>query len=52
MKAKIKDTPFTRIGAEYNVTDNAVRKWCKTYNLPSKTSEIKEIIEKGEWDLI
>lgn len=52
LKAKIKDTPFTRIGAEYNVTDNAVRKWCKTYNLPSKTSEIKEIIEKGEWDLI
>ena len=52
LKAKIKNTPFTTIGAEYNVTDNAVRKWCKTYGLPSKSSEIKEIIKKGEWDLV
>lgn len=52
LKAKIKDTPFTKIGEEYNVTDNAVRKWCRSYNLPSKSSEIKEIIKKGEWDLI
>lgn len=52
LKAKIKNTPFTRIGAEYNVSDNTVRKWCKTYDLPSKSSEIKEIIQKGEWDFI
>ena len=52
LKAKIKDTPFTTIGAEYKVTDNAVRKWCKTYGLPTKVSEIKEIVKKGEWDLV
>ena len=52
LKSKIKNTPFTKIAEEYNVTDNAVRKWCRSYNLPSKVSEIKQIIEKGEWDLI
>lgn len=52
LKAKIKDTPFTTIGAEYKVTDNAVRKWCKTYGLPTRVSEIKEIVKKGEWDLV
>lgn len=52
LKDKIKDTPFTHIGKEYNVTDNTVRKWCKSYNLPSKVKDIKEILEKGEWDLI
>jgi hypothetical protein len=24
----------------YGVTDNAIRKWCKAYGLPSKKSEI------------
>ena len=50
LKEKIKTTPFTTIGIEYGVTDNAVRKWCKTYNLPYRTCDIKEIIKKGEWD--
>lgn len=52
LKDKIKATPFTKIGAEYGVTDNAVRKWCRSYNLPAKASEIKEIVERGEWDFI
>lgn len=25
---------FTKVGQKYNVTDNAIRKWCKSYNLP------------------
>lgn len=25
--------PFTKIGKMFNVSDNAVRKWCKKYNL-------------------
>lgn len=29
----IKNTPFTTLGKKYNVSDNAVRKWCKRYNL-------------------
>lgn len=52
LKEKIKNTPFTTIGKEYNVTDNAIRKWCKSYNLPNRVKDIKEIIEKGEWDNI
>lgn len=52
LKEKIKTTPFTTIGAEYGVTDNAVRKWCISYNLPSRVSDIKEIIKNGGWDLV
>lgn len=32
--------PFTSIGKMFNVTDNAVRKWCKNYGLPHKSFEI------------
>ena len=32
--------PFTTIGKMFNVTDNAVRKWCKNYGLPYKSFEI------------
>ena len=34
----LKSTPFVRVGDMYGVSDNAVRKWCKTYNIPSKSS--------------
>ena len=52
LKDKIKIMPFTQIGKEYGVTDNAVRKWCKSYNLPYRVKDIKEIIKKGEWENI
>lgn len=32
---------FTKIGEKYNVTDNAIRKWCLKYNLPNKTKILK-----------
>ena len=32
--------PFTTIGKMFNVTDNAVRKWCKNYGLPYKSFKI------------
>lgn len=28
--------PFTKIGEMFGVSDNAVRKWCRSYNLPFK----------------
>lgn len=34
------------VGRIYNVTDNAVRKWCKKYGLPSTSAEIKIYKEK------
>lgn len=39
-------TPMTRIGNQYGVSDNAVRKWCKHYGIPSNKKEIKEYISK------
>lgn len=34
---------MTQIGRMFNVSDNAVRKWCKKYNLPYKTSDIRQL---------
>ena len=35
---------FVQVGKKYNVSDNAVRKWCKYYQLPEKTSELEKYI--------
>ena len=51
LKEKIRHLPFTSIGAEYGVSDNAVRKWCDKYNLPRKKTEIKNYSDE-EWNLI
>lgn len=42
----IKTLPFTEIGKMYGVTDNAVRKWCKSSGLPHLKSEIKKLIKQ------
>lgn len=34
---------FVSIGKKFGVTDNAVRKWCRKYNIPEKTKEWKKI---------
>lgn len=36
----IKTRPFTDIANEFGVTDNAVKRWCKKYNLPSTKTEL------------
>lgn len=38
----IYNTPFTKIGEFYGVTDNAVRKWCKSYGLPFRKKDLDE----------
>ena len=48
LKEQIRNTPFTQLGKIYEVSDNAVRKWCKSYNLPSRTTDIKNISDE-EW---
>jgi Zn finger protein HypA/HybF involved in hydrogenase expression len=35
LEQEIKDFPMTTLGKKYGVSDNAVRKWCKSYKLPS-----------------
>lgn len=49
LKKLIRVQPFSAIGKMYNVSDNAIRKWCKNYNLPTKKSEIKQYSDK-EWE--
>lgn len=51
LKSLIRTTPFTKIGEMYGVSDNAIRKWCEGYNLPTKKKEIKAYSQE-EWDLI
>ena len=36
------------VGRKYNVSDNAIRKWCDKFNLPRKSTEIKKITDE-EW---
>ena len=47
----IRNQSFTSIGAKFNVSDNAIRKWCDKLNLPRKVSDIKNYSEE-EWELI
>lgn len=51
LKQAIRYLSFCEIGRIYSVTDNAIRKWCKAYNLPFKKTEIKKYSDE-EWDLI
>ena len=46
MKEEIRKYSFSQLSKKYNVSDNAIRKWCKSYNLPYKTSDIKKIPDK------
>lgn len=49
LKALIRIKPFTQIAKMYGVSDNAIRKWCKSEKLPSKSSEIK-LYTDNEWE--
>lgn len=51
LKQLIRTTPFTTIGKQCGVTDNAVRKWCDTYNLPRTKKEINKYTDE-EWEKI
>lgn len=45
---EIATSSFLAVGAKYGVSDNAIRKWCIAYNLPTKKSEIKELYKKNK----
>ena len=48
LKAKIRTTSFLQIGRQYGVADNTIRKWCISYNLPSRVKDIK-LISDADW---
>ena len=49
LKALIRDTPFTQIGNIFGVSDNAIRRWATSYELPSKVSDITSLSD-SEWE--
>ena len=51
LKNLIRSKSFVKIGEQYGVSDNAIRKWCKKENLPFKVSDIQSYSEE-EWDKI
>ena len=51
LKQEIRNKPFTTIAKEQGVSDNAIRKWCKKFNLPHKSTEIKKYSDE-EWEKI
>lgn len=48
LKNLIRHTAFTTIGKQFGVSDNTIRKWCDSYSLPRKASEIKQYTNE-EW---
>lgn len=48
LKDLIRNYPFTQLGKKFGVSDNAIRKWCDSYSLPRKSSEIKKYSDE-EW---
>lgn len=51
LKSLIREKSFVEIGKMYNVSDNAIRKWCISMNLPFKKKDIK-IYSDEEWEKI
>lgn len=51
LKELIRNNSFLSLGRQFGVSDNAIRKWCKAENLPTKATEIKQYTNE-EWELI
>lgn len=51
LKQEIRENSFLSLGKKYSVSDNAIRKWCKAYDLPTQKSIIKKISNE-DWSKI
>ena len=51
LKTLIRKKSFVQIGKDYGVTDNAIRKWCKAYNLPYLKRDINSYTDE-QWKKI
>lgn len=51
LKYDIRNLPMIKVGEKYGVSDNSIRKWCDSMNLPRKVSEIKTYTDE-EWEQI
>lgn len=48
LKQLIRTKPFTQIGIQFQISDNAIRKWCDKFNLPRTKTEINKYSDE-EW---
>lgn len=48
LKLLIRENSFLSVGKKYGISDNTIRKWCKSYTLPIKKAEIKKYSDE-EW---
>ena len=48
LKSLIRKYSFVELGKKYNVSDNAIKKWCKNEQLPYRRKDIKQYTEQ-EW---
>ena len=37
----LKENSFCAVGKMFGVSDNAIRKWCKSYGLPTRARDYK-----------
>lgn len=51
LKEDIRRCGFVKTGDIYGVSDNAIRKWCIKYHLPSKTRDVKKYSDE-DWLII
>ena len=51
LKQLIRIKPFTQIGNDFGVSDNAIRQWCKMENLPYRKKDIKKYSDE-EWETL
>lgn len=51
LKQLIRTQTFVSIGQQFNITDNAIKKWCIKYNLPSRKKDISSYSNE-EWEKI
>lgn len=49
LKGLIRNKSFLFVGEMFNVSDNAIRKWCKKYSLPYKRSVINSMSDE-DWN--
>ena len=51
LKQMIRIVPFRTIGQKYGISDNSIKRWCKTYNLPYRKKDINQYSDE-EWNNI
>ena len=51
LKRLIRTTSFLQIGRQFNISDNGVRRWCESFNLPRTKKEINSYSDQ-EWESI